>query len=54
MFERKSVNIILPISLNLCLGRSKEPSHWDGYIELPQNMIWLRNKKIIFLVRIFN
>ena len=26
-FERKIVNIFLPISLNMCFGCSKEPSH---------------------------
>ena len=26
-FERKIVNISLPISFNNCYGRSKEPSH---------------------------
>ena len=26
-FERKIVNIFLPISLNICFGCSKEPSH---------------------------
>ena len=27
IFERKIVNIFLPISLDLCFGCSKEPSH---------------------------
>ena len=26
-FERKIVNIVLPISFNICFGYSKEPSH---------------------------
>ena len=26
-FERKIVNIFLPISFNICFGCSKEPSH---------------------------
>ena len=26
-FERKIVNAFLPISFNICFGRSKEPSH---------------------------
>ena len=27
--------IILPISFSICLGCSKEPSHWDGSFEYP-------------------
>ena len=26
-FQRKIVNIFLPINFNICLGSSKEPSH---------------------------
>ena len=26
-FQRKNVNIFLPISFNICFGCSKEPSH---------------------------
>ena len=37
--------IFLFISLNMCLGCSKEPSHRDGSFEYPQHMFWLRNKK---------
>ena len=37
IFERKIVNLSLPISFNICFGCSKETS-----------MLWLRNKKIIF------
>ena len=48
IFERKIVNIFLPISLNMCFGCSKEPSHRDGSFEYPQHMFWLRNKKIDF------
>ena len=29
-FQRKIVNIFLPINFNICLGSSKEPSHRDG------------------------
>ena len=54
MFERKTVNIFLPISLNLCFGCSKELSHEDGSFEYPQHMFWLRNKKINFLVHTLN
>ena len=34
----KIVNIFLSISLNMCFGCSKEPSHRDGSFEHPQNM----------------
>ena len=30
IFERKTVNIFLPISFNIWFGCSKEPSQWDG------------------------
>ena len=40
--------IFLPISLNICFGCSKEPSHRDSSFEYPQHMFWSRNKKIIF------
>ena len=53
-FERKIVNIFLPISWNICFGCLKEPSHWDGSFEYPQHMFWLRNKKIIFSLRTLN
>ena len=49
-FQRKIVNIFLPITFSICFGCSKEPSHWDGSFEYPQHMFWLRNKKIIFLL----
>ena len=45
IFERKILNISLPISYNKCFGCSKEPSHQDGSFEWPQHMFWLRNKK---------
>ena len=37
--------IFLSISLSMCFGYSKEPSHRDGSFEYPQHMFWLRNKK---------
>ena len=40
--------IFLSISLNMCFGCSKEPSHQDGLFEYPQHIFSLRNKKIIF------
>ena len=43
--------ISLPISLNMCFGCSKEPSHQDGSFEFPQHMFWLSNKKNNFPVR---
>ena len=43
--------IFLSISLNMCFGCSKEPSHRDGSFEYPQHMFWLRNKKINFHLR---
>ena len=35
----------LSISLNMCLGCSKKPSHRDDSFEYPQHMFCLRNKK---------
>ena len=43
--QRKIVNIFLPIIFSICLGCSKE---------YPQHMFWMRNKKIIFLLRTLN
>ena len=37
----------------MCLGCSKEPSHWDVSFEYPQHMFWLRNKKIKFYLHTF-
>ena len=48
---RKIVIIFLTISLNMCFGCSKEPSHRDGSFEYPQHIFWLRNKKIKFSLR---
>ena len=47
------MNIFLPISLSICFGCSKEPSHWDSSFEYPQHMFWLRNKKISFWIAHF-
>ena len=33
IFERKIVNIFLPISFNIYFGCSKEPSNFDGSFE---------------------
>ena len=46
--EPKIVIFFLPISLNMCFGCLKEPSHWDGSFEYPQHMFWMRNKENIF------
>ena len=48
IFEGKIVIILLPISLNICFGCSKEQSHWDGSFDYPQHMFRFRNMKIIF------
>ena len=53
-FQRKILNIFLPISFNICFGCSKEPSHRDGSFEYPQHMFWLRNKKVNFSLRTRN
>ena len=53
-FQRKIVNIFLPICFNMCFGFSKEPSHWDGSFEYPQHMFWKINKKINLLLRTLN
>ena len=42
----KLLNIFLPISLNICFGCSKEPSH---PFEYPQHMFLLRNRKNNFV-----
>ena len=49
-FQRKIVNIFLPIIFGICFGCSKELSHRDSSFEYPQHMFWCLNKKIIFLV----
>ena len=53
-FQHKIVNIFLPIIVSLCYRCSKEPSHRDGSFENPQHMFWLRNKKVVFLLRTLN
>ena len=52
--QPKIVNIFLPISFTICFGCSKEPSCSDGSFEYPQQMFWLRNKKISFSLRTLN
>ena len=49
IFERKIVNILLPISFNIFLLLIRTVSLRDGSIEYPQNMFRLRNKIIFFL-----
>ena len=44
--ESKIVKIFIPISFNICFGCSKDPSHSDRSFEYPQQMFWLRNKKM--------
>ena len=53
IFERKSVNIFLPISLNVCLGAQKNRLI-ETVLLSTHNMFWLRNKKINFLVDTLN
>ena len=48
------MNIILLIICNICFVCSKESSHCDVSFEYSQHMFWLRNKKIILLVRTLN
>ena len=43
IFQRKIVNIFLPIIFSICFGCSKEPSHGDGSFEYPQHMFCLIN-----------
>ena len=54
IFERKNAIIFLSISLNMCFGCSKEPSHRDGSSEYPQHMFQLRNKKFKFSLHTLN
>ena len=44
----KTAFIKLAINLNISLGCSKEPSHWDGSFEYPQHMFFVEIGKIIF------
>ena len=48
---RKIAIIFLSISLNMCFGCSKEPSHQYGSFEYPKHMFWLRNEKNNFKLR---
>ena len=46
VMQKETIAIfVLSISLNICFGCSKEPSHRDCSLEYPQHMFWLRNKK---------
>ena len=48
--QRKIAIIYSSISLYMCFGCSKEPSHYDSSFEYPQHWFWLRNKKKIFSI----
>ena len=48
LFERKIVNVFLPINLNICFVCSKELSHRDSSFEYPKHTFCLRNKKFYF------
>ena len=50
LVNHRIVIIFLLISLSMWFGWKKEPSHWDGSFEYPQNMFWLRNENINFLL----
>ena len=53
IFERKIINIFLPISFNIFLGAQKNRLIETSF-EYPHHMFWLRNKNITFLVHTFN
>ena len=38
LLQRQIVVVFLSISLNVCFGCSKEPSHSDGSFDYPQHM----------------
>ena len=44
-FQRKIVNIFLPINFNICFGCSKEPSYLKGLLSTHNICFCLRNKK---------
>ena len=52
-FQRKIVNIFLPLNLRKCFGCSKELSH-EGSFEYPQHMFWFRNEKVIYMLHTLN
>ena len=47
-FQRKMVNIFLPINFNIYFGCQKEVSHLDRSSEYPKHMFWLRKRKLNF------
>ena len=49
--QRQIVIIFLPYYV---LGAQKNRLKRDGSFEYPQHMFWLRNKKIVFLLRSLN
>ena len=51
IFLAKIVNIFLPTSFNICFGCSKKTSHLAGSFEHLEHILWLRNKKINFVLR---
>ena len=52
-FQRKIVNILLPIILAYVLGAQKNRLI-ETVLLSTLNMFWLKNKKVIFLLRTFN
>ena len=49
IFEHNIVNIVLPISLSIRFGCSKEPSHGDGSFETPQHIYVLFRNENFFV-----
>ena len=52
-FQHKIVNIFLPIIFNICFIAQKNRLI-EKVLLSTHNMFWLRNKKIIFLLRTLN
>ena len=54
MLSVKLLIFSYPSVLTYILGAQKNRLNETDLFEYPQHMFWLRNKKIIFLVRTFN
>ena len=50
-FQIKIVNIFLPITLSICFGCSKEPSHWDVLLSTHNICFGWEIRKFILLLR---
>ena len=53
-FQRRFVKNFFPIILAYILGAQKNHLNETVLLSNPQHMFWLRNKKIIFLLRTLN